>query len=104
MLKKIAKIVILGFIFLFLFISLFLLFLSTHPGEILIKKIAEKQLANNLNQQVQIGELETNLISRIKIRQVRVFNDQDNLLKLGLARINYNLFNFLKRKISPFGN
>jgi autotransporter translocation and assembly factor TamB len=85
-----------------LVLLLFLLTLS--PGEKIIKGIAESKLRDLLGQEVQIGKLETNLVSRLQIQDVEVFrvhaSDTVSFLTLPYARARYSLKNLLFRGLS----
>ncbi|MGB3094119.1 MAG: hypothetical protein WBC42_12985, partial [Candidatus Zixiibacteriota bacterium] len=85
-------------------VSLSLLMLSLPPGERFIKGIAEGKLSDLLGQQVRIGDLETNLLSRLEVRDLRIFQvgplDTIPLLSLGGARIKYRLVDLLRRPLS----
>jgi autotransporter translocation and assembly factor TamB len=92
---------------LFLVILLFaaLTLLTVGPGERYLKGMAEKQLSKALRQNVRIGELETNLLSRLQIRDVRVWQtpsegEEQVLLSLASARADYRITDLLRRRLS----
>ena len=95
-------IVILSF-FLILLILLFFL-ITTSPGENYIRRIAERQLQMILGQQVVIGGLETNLLNRLQISHVKIFQTDSlkstSLLNLRYARVDYQLWHLFKCKFS----
>ncbi|MGB7063243.1 MAG: translocation/assembly module TamB domain-containing protein [Candidatus Zixiibacteriota bacterium] len=88
----------------FALVSLSLLLLSLPPGERFIKGMAEGKLSDLLGQQVRIGDLETNLLSRLEVRDLRIFQvgprDTIPLLNLGHARIRYRLADLFRRPLS----
>ena len=88
----------------FALVSLSILMLSLPPGERFIKGIAEGKLSHLLGQEVRIGDLETNLLSRLEVRDLRIFQvgprDTIPLLSLGHARIRYRLIDLLRRPLS----
>jgi autotransporter translocation and assembly factor TamB len=88
-------------LFILALVSLVLLLLSLPPGERFIKGIAEGKLSGLLGQQVRIGDLRTNLLSRLEVRDLRIFQagpgDTIPLLSLGRIRIEYSLVDLLGR-------
>ncbi len=88
----------------FAFLSLLLLLLGLPPGEKLIKGMVEGKLRDLLGQEVRIGSLKTNLFSRLRLQDLRVYRVQDGdtltLLKLGQAGIQYRLIDLLGRPLS----
>ncbi|MFZ0391812.1 MAG: translocation/assembly module TamB domain-containing protein, partial [Calditrichia bacterium] len=104
MAKKTGKII--GFIFLgiILLVLLLLIFIQLPPGENILKGIAENQLGGILNQQVEIGDLETNLFGRIQLHDVRIHEKsaepQDYFLKLAYGKVEYRLFDLLNQKLT----
>lgn len=80
-------------------------FLATlPPGENLIRWVAQNKLQKTLGQPVKIGDLETNLFSRLQLRQVKILQGMDSrqfpLVQLGYARVDFRLLDLLKHKIS----
>lgn len=102
--KRVARWLTAGLLFAFAALVLLLFLLTLSPGEKIIKQIAEAQLGNLLGQEVQIGNLETNLLSRLQIQDVRIFQLQSGdtiaLLSLDYARANYHLTELLRRRLS----
>jgi autotransporter translocation and assembly factor TamB len=80
-------------------VILLLLFLTVSPGEKIIKGIAESKLRDLLGQEVQIGTLETNLLSRFQIQDMRIYRaqagDTISLLSLTYGRADYALVDLL---------
>jgi autotransporter translocation and assembly factor TamB len=89
-------------VFAVLVLLLFLLTLS--PGEKIIKGIAESKLRDLLEQEVQIGKLETNLLSRLQMQDLEIFRvhagDTVSFLSLPYARARYSLMDLLFRGLS----
>jgi autotransporter translocation and assembly factor TamB len=86
-------------------LGLALFFLTLRPGEKILKRTAEKQLKSVFKQEVHIGELETNLLSRFQIRDARIYSllpniEQRPLLNLKYAKVEYRLADLLRRKLS----
>ncbi len=85
-------------------IVLLLFVLTLSPGEKIIKGIAESKLRDLLGQEVQIGKLETNLLSRLQIQDVEIFRvhagDTVSFLSLPYARARYSLMDLLFRGLS----
>ncbi len=83
---------------------LLLFLLSLSPGEKIIKGIAESKLQDLLGQEVQIGKLETNLLSRLQIQDVEIFRVQAGdtvfFLSLPYVRARYSLMDLLIRDLS----
>lgn len=81
-----------------------LLFLTIEPGERLLKSVAETQLRALLKQDVRIGTIETNLISCIRINDIRIYEDRDGapayFIKSGYLKLDYNLPALVRRKIA----
>ena len=85
-------------------LSLLVLLLGLPPGERLIKGIAEGKLQDLFGQEVRIGSLETNLFSRLQLRDLRVYQEQAGdtmtLLDLGYARIRFRLLDLLRNRLT----
>ncbi|MCB2200914.1 translocation/assembly module TamB domain-containing protein [bacterium] len=79
------------------------LFLTTAPGERLLRLQGQKLLTEQLGHPVEIGRLETNLLSRLQLKQITIRNDSttaaQTLLSLDQALINYRLFGLFDRKL-----
>ncbi len=90
-------------LFLFLFVFGCYVFLTTAPGEKIIKDFLLNELINALDANVAIQQLETNLFSRIKLHQLEISQNQQNnilpLLTLKTVQINYSLFDLINHKI-----
>lgn len=81
-----------------------LLFLLTiSPGERLARRIATDKLRTVLGQEVDIGDLETNLVSRISLCHVQIYQvqqgDTTRFLHIDQCQISYNLRQLLKRRM-----
>ncbi|MFZ0454143.1 MAG: hypothetical protein WAM24_10350 [Ignavibacteriaceae bacterium] len=61
--KKFSKVIIIIAGLVILLVTGLLIFINTSPGQNLLKDVIASQLENNLNVKVEIGSLETNLIS-----------------------------------------
>ncbi len=88
-------------------LALFILlgiFFTLPPGEKILRNIAEKQLRNITGQKVKIGKLETNLISRIQIRELEIFRRQNgtdiSFVDLKYGRMYYSIFALLQKELS----
>ncbi|RJP75108.1 MAG: hypothetical protein C4524_12115 [Candidatus Zixiibacteriota bacterium] len=86
-----------------LLVVLALFFLTTGPGENLVRGIAEDQLSSLLDQQVEIGDFETNLLSRLQLDDVAVYRtengDTTSLLFLDHALVRYDPFALLQQTL-----
>jgi len=92
-------------LFLLILLIVLLALLTLSPGERFLKGMAEKQLRKALQQEVRIGELETNLLSRIQIRDVRIYQsmsagEERVLLSLKYAGAEYRLAGLFHRRLS----
>ncbi|MFH1008226.1 MAG: translocation/assembly module TamB domain-containing protein [Candidatus Latescibacterota bacterium] len=89
-------------VFVAVFILLFLLTLG--PGENLLRRISESKLRGVFQQDVRIGDVETNLLSRLQLSNVRIGKQEDGsrapLLTLAHAKVTYRLFDLFLRRIS----
>ncbi len=78
-----------------------LVFFMLPPGENMIRRLAERRLGELLSQEVSIEGLETNLFSRLEIRNLRIYReipgDTVSLLNLGQAEVDYRLIDLLKK-------
>jgi autotransporter translocation and assembly factor TamB len=85
-------------------IAVLLVTLTLSPGERLLRRIVEGRLGAFLGQAVTIGYLETNLVSRFEIADVRVYQVQDAdtipSLHLGSARLVYTLRDLIRRRFT----
>lgn len=86
----------------FSIVALFLFFLTIRPGERLLRGILERQIQEYSGQKVQIGELETNLFGRVRIRDIQIYQqylDQTvPLLILQHAEIRYRISDLFRRR------
>ncbi|GAB4374492.1 MAG: hypothetical protein Kow0042_19160 [Calditrichia bacterium] len=86
-----------------LLIFLFLFFLTTSPGEALLRKFAEKQFSEFLGQKVTLTRLETNLLSRLQLSDLKIHparEDWPPLFELREARLQYKIFHLLKKTVT----
>jgi autotransporter translocation and assembly factor TamB len=81
-----------------------LVLLALPPGESLLKGVAESQLSQSLGQQVTIGKLRTNLLSRVDVRDIRIAaaNDPGSspVLQIDNVEVHYSFWSLLHREIS----
>ncbi len=73
------------------------------PGELISRRIAEKQLSHLLNSRIKIGGFETNLISYVRLRDIRIEVPPDSgmtFAALKHAELRYNLFALLQKELS----
>lgn len=79
------------------------LFLTTPPGERLLRLQSQKLLTEQLGHPVEIGRLETNLLSRLQLKQITIRDDSTTaaptLLTLDRALVSYRLFDLIHRKL-----
>jgi len=101
--KKIIRIILRVFTgFVLGVISLVILFgiyLTTTPGENLIRSIAKSQLEKALNQTVEIGRLQTNLVSHLKLEDISIYRFENDtitpFIKLNELDVTYSLINLI---------
>ncbi len=74
---------------------------SSKIGEPYLKNIVRKQLQKTLDLPVSIQSLETNLFSRVQVRNLRLFYPgQDTIfMQLPYGRLDYGLLPLLKKKV-----
>lgn len=80
-----------------------LTFTTLPPGELFIRRTAEKQLGGLLNSRLNIGGFETNLISYVRLRDILIEASSDTgapLATLQSAEIHYNLLALLQKELS----
>ncbi len=98
------RVITVGFIFILLSLLIAVVFFSISPGEKIIRDFLSSQLQTALNQDVEIGHFETNLFSRIQLRNVSIYakdsTEHVQLLKLDTATVHYRLLDLLRKKIS----
>lgn len=79
------------------------LFLTIPPGEAVIKNIAQRQVGKLLNEEVHIGKLETNLFSRMQLKNLSMYREVGGkkipFVDLGSIKVEYNALNFIRGKI-----
>ncbi len=85
-------------------ISILLIILTLSPGESLIQLYAASRLHNLLGQEVRIGSLETNLISRLDLHDIEIYQIQSGdtipFLNLKSCHVTYSLRELLKRRLT----
>lgn len=102
-LKRVIPWLAVGLLSAFTVLGLLLFLLTLSPGERFLKRIAELQLQDLLGQEVQIGALETNLLSRLQVRDVRICQVQSGerspFLSFSYANVQYSLTRLLRRQL-----
>lgn len=102
--KRVIHWLVAGLLSVFTVLGLSLFLLTLSPGERFLKRIVEFQLQDLLGQDVQIGALETNLLSRLQLRNVRIYQVQSGqrspFLSFGYANVQYSLTSVLRRQLS----
>ncbi len=102
--KRVVRWLARGIVFVFAALVLLLFMLTLSPGEKIIKGFAEGKLQDLLGQEVRIGSLETNLLSRAQVRDVQIYQflsgDTIPLLSLDYLRVDYRLTDLLRRPLS----
>ncbi len=103
-LKKVAKWSLKIIVSIFVILTVLLILLTLPPGETFIRLTLQKQLGSALDQTVKIEKFETNLISRIQFSDLQIYQLKDQtrvpFISLGFGRVDYRLWNLLKKKIS----
>ncbi len=74
---RLIKILALGLFSLLTLAVLLIFFLTLPPGENLLKDYLQTLLKDTLLQEVTIGHLETNLFSRLQLREIKIFDDPE---------------------------
>ncbi len=101
--SRATRVVVAGLIFVFVGIVFLLFLLTLSPGERLLKGFAEKQLKQRVGLEVSIGQLETNLLSRLQLRDVQIYQMQAGetipFLTLNYAKMEYSLADLLSRRL-----
>ena len=97
--KKIYKVLsIIAGLIIFLAIGL-LIFINTSAGQSFLKNVIASQLENNLRVKVDIGSLETNLISYFNADKITVNvnqgHDAQPLLSVAKLRVKYSIYDLL---------
>ena len=84
--------------------AILLVLLTLGPGEAFLRSYLEKRLAAEFDQQVTIGSLETNLLSRLQVDDVAVHRTEDgkevSSLRVGSARATYTLKGLVRRRLT----
>jgi len=95
---RICAFFILGFLILLIILSLFV---CSSPGENWIRKTVQKQLSQMFEVPVSIGRLKTNLISWLKIEDLRISQaGEQSILYLKSAHVRYNAFRLLLKSLN----
>jgi len=85
-------------------VAVALVFFSFSPGEKILKGILESRLSAFLEQPVTIGNLETNVISRLVLQDIRVSDLETDSEKSALAvhdlRVDYRLWPLLHKDLT----
>ncbi|MDD3731201.1 MAG: translocation/assembly module TamB domain-containing protein, partial [candidate division Zixibacteria bacterium] len=74
---RLIKILALSLFSLLTLAVLFIFFMTLPPGENLLKDYLQSLLKDTLRQEVTIGHLETNLFSRLQLREIKIFDDPE---------------------------
>ncbi|MBN2070468.1 MAG: translocation/assembly module TamB domain-containing protein [Candidatus Krumholzibacteriota bacterium] len=78
-------------------------FMTIHPGESVVRRIAVSRLKGALGSEVSIGSLETNLISRLRLNNARIFHvekgDTVTFLNIDELLVSYTMRSLFKRKL-----
>lgn len=102
--KRVIHWLVAGLLSVFTVLGLSLFLFTLSPGERFLKRIVEFQLQDLLGQDVQIGALETNILSRLQLRNVRIYQVQSGqrspFLSFGYANVQYSLTSVLRRQLS----
>lgn len=83
----------------FILLALAIIFINTQWGKSEIVKIIEKQSKNYLYANLEIGKLEGNYLSNLKINDVLLSMEKDTLISFKSLSIKYNLRSLLKKEI-----
>ncbi|MHB9030498.1 MAG: translocation/assembly module TamB domain-containing protein, partial [Candidatus Latescibacterota bacterium] len=94
---------LLGLVLILAFLAALLI--SLPPGERYVKNILQTRLENLFDQQVRIGALETNILSRVRIENLRIFRETPDrgiipLLNVKSATLNFTIWELLERKFT----
>jgi autotransporter translocation and assembly factor TamB len=86
-------------IFVLILILIFGFYLTTSLGENQLKSIVESQLSNALGQDVTVGKLETNLLTRLQIWKLEISEDHKGsvapFVDLNKIEMHYSFWQFL---------
>ncbi len=84
--------------------ALALVFFSLSPGEKILKGILEDRLSASLGQPVIIGSLETNITSRLVLKDIRISGAPSDsgaaILTVHDLRVNYNIWPLLHKELT----
>ncbi len=90
--KKFLQIIITGFCTLLIFVLFLIILASSRPAEKLINSFIIKKLESSLGYSVSSCDLETNIVSRLQVKEViLLYPDSSIFLKLGYGRADYIL-------------
>jgi len=82
---------------------IFLFFMTLPPGENLIKGYLEKQLKTALHKEVTIGHLETNLLSNLLLKDIKIYgtapSSPETIAFISRLEIEYSLTPLLRREL-----
>jgi autotransporter translocation and assembly factor TamB len=80
---------------------LFLVFVTLPPGERFLKGIVEGRLSGFLEQPVEIGRMETNLVSRFEFKDIRIppVEPDTGGVHIASLRLNYSLWPLLSKTL-----
>ncbi len=81
-------------------LCLAILLLQTAPMKQQIARIAEQQADNYLNAKLQIGELEGNFFSSIKLKRISLTQENDTLAFIDELNLQYKLWPLLSKQIT----
>ena len=97
--NKISKVIIIIAGLIFLLGTGLLIFINTSSGQNFLKNVIAAQLENNLKVKIDIGSLETNLISYFNADRLTVKvnnqNDEKPLLSIAKLRVDYSIYDLL---------
>ena len=95
----IARIAI-GIVFLIIVLGIYL---TTSPGENFIRSQVENQLQDILHQNVEIAKLETNLLSRFQINDLKIYQNKNSstvpFVNLKELEVHYNFWQLILKNI-----
>ena len=102
--RIVVRSLVLAIVAVFVVLAVVLFLVTLGPGERKVKQIAESQLRDLLGQEVRIGEVETNLLSRIRMKDLEIGGGEATApgpwLRLGTVEVRYGLFDLLPPRIS----
>lgn len=101
--RSVLRWVAVGLVCVFAAVMLLLFLLTLSPGEAWLKGTAEARLQDTLGKEVKIGWLETNLLSRLQLRDIQIYEAQAEktipFLTLGHAKVEYSLADLIHRRL-----